>query len=239
MSLYSDIVRDKFDGRIMCGSHQEGAEACALEAASVARGAQWSDDPASAGLPDLRPIQDAYGGDDARRTAAVVPLVEALWGWPDWTSERRGAWALAVALRTVQEILPIALRATGLGDQPSACGSATTLAAAWVAAGAAETTARSARSAARSAGRAASAAAGAARSAQSAGRAALAAAEAAQAARSAGRVALAVTAAAHAAARAAHAAARPAGRSTARADVLDLACRIWREEAERSVTETP
>ena len=107
------VVDGRFGGVLKCGSHGEDGEACALEAASVARGVAWGDDPGLVQLPDLRAINDAYV-DDAARTAALVPVLEAVWGWPAWSPERRQRFAVAVAEGTIRRVLPLALEAVGL-----------------------------------------------------------------------------------------------------------------------------
>ncbi|MEK9735751.1 MAG: hypothetical protein VW239_00345, partial [Candidatus Nanopelagicales bacterium] len=109
------------------GQHEENGQACLLEAVSVVRGVAWTDDPATLNFPDLRNLNDAYDKYDAQRTAALVPLGEALIDLPDWSEERRSAWAKAITLRAAREILPIALRAVGLEENARACEEAETL----------------------------------------------------------------------------------------------------------------
>lgn len=141
MSVYSDVLAEQFNGVLSHGSHAPDGVACALEVASVARGAVWSDNPATVGLPDLRSINDASWSTPAVRTATMVPLIEALWDWPEWTPEHRTAYVGRVVFRTIREILPPMLRHVGLNVQADACETATDLeaaGAAWAAAGAAE-----------------------------------------------------------------------------------------------------
>lgn len=72
------------------------------------------------GLPDIRRIGDAYL-DDASRTAALLLWLDALDGWAEWPEARRVDWVNIVALRTIREILPIALDAVGLPNHAKAC----------------------------------------------------------------------------------------------------------------------
>jgi hypothetical protein len=179
-----------------------GCCVAALEAATVARCGKkrWSASPSLAGLPDLRPLNDAFR-DDAARTEHLVPVVLALWDWAEWPAGRRVDWARGVALRTIRQVLPIVLRARGLVADAEACERAETL--------------DQARAAARDA----------------------AVAAAVVFARDAADAAAVVFAAASAASVAfvsvVFAAAFAAAAADARHEVLALACRIWREEAER------
>lgn len=134
---FDKVLALRFNGLLKRGKHRPDGEACALEAASVARGNEWSDVPAAAGLPDIRPLNDAGWSSDEARTRAMRPLVKALWGWPEWSEKKRVAWARRVALRTVREVLPIALDAAGLRRDAQACRAARTLRSAAAAANAA------------------------------------------------------------------------------------------------------
>ena len=136
---------DRLDqGVLLAGAHTEGDQFCALEFESQVRGRAWSDQPVT--LPDLRPLNDGLWPSNAARTAALLPVMAALWEWEEWTPDRRQRWGTQVVLETVRQIVsalpgvPDAVRET--------CRTATTLAAA--------------REAARAAGAAAARAAGAA-----------------------------------------------------------------------------
>jgi hypothetical protein len=118
---FTETLSSRFGGVLRHGKHAEDGEACALEAASVARGRRWSDKPGLAGLPDLRPLNDARWPDDATRTEHMLPVVLALWDWAEWKPARRKAWAKRVAERTIREVLPIALRAAGLDAEAERC----------------------------------------------------------------------------------------------------------------------
>ena len=91
-------------GVLMYGAHKAGeGEFCALEFDSVVRGRPFSDVPLT--LPDLRPINDAFGDDNAARTAALLPVMAALWEWSAWSEARRRAWACLIVIDTVREIV--------------------------------------------------------------------------------------------------------------------------------------
>jgi hypothetical protein len=105
VSAYRDTLARRFAGVLSPGKHEPDGVACALEAASIAKGLAWTDDPARVGLPDLRPLNDARWSSDAARTAALVPVVEALWDWASWPEARRVAWAQHVAIATVRDIV--------------------------------------------------------------------------------------------------------------------------------------
>ena len=118
---FEQVLQEQFGGVIRV-EEQDGA-ACALEAASVARGREFSDDPKVAGLPTLWPLSDGYciWPDDRTRTKHIVPVVKALWGWPQWSRKQKAAWKRRVAERTVREILPFVLRPIGLESEADFC----------------------------------------------------------------------------------------------------------------------
>lgn len=118
---YELIVAERFGGLLSHGEHDPDGAACALEAASIARGRPWSDDPDDVELPDLRPLNDGPWTSDEARTEAMVPLVVALWDWPTWAGDRHQAWLSRVASRTTREVLPIVLRAVGLDAEAERC----------------------------------------------------------------------------------------------------------------------
>ena len=201
---------DRLDqGVLLAGAHAEGDQFCALEFDSQVRGRAWSDEPVT--LPDLRPLNDGPWSSNAARTAALLPVMAALWEWGEWTPDRRQRWVTQVVLETVRQIVsalpgvPDAVRET--------CRTATTL--------------EEAREAARAAGATAAGAAWAAWAA----REAAAAEAAAGAARAAGAAA---GAAAEAAAKAAAGAARAAWAAAGAEAVLARACQIWITAAEET-----
>lgn len=124
-SSLREIVADRFRGRLKNGEHSENGSACIMEASSVARGIDWTDDPVSIGLPDLRPLNDAHWPSEEARARELITVAEALWDWAEWPADRRAAYAERVVLRTVREILPIALEAVGLPSR--SCRTAETL----------------------------------------------------------------------------------------------------------------
>ncbi len=148
---FEGVLIDRFGGLIQAGEHdgEEGA-ACALEAASVARGRGISDSPGDAGLPTLWPLSDGLGiwPDDKTRTKHVIPLVKALWRWPRWSKGQRAAWKRRVIQRTIQEILPFVLRSIGLESEADRCEQDGTIEAAEAASAAANGAVKDARKAA-------------------------------------------------------------------------------------------
>ena len=194
------LLTTRFRDVLSHGTHEANSKACALEARNAALGLDWSDSPGD--YLDLRSLNDGPWRSDQARTEALLPVLRATWDWPSWSPERQQRWAAAVALRTVKEVLPVALRACGLEAEAAASEQAPTLAAAF-AAMSAVSTALSARSAE-------------AWSVAWSARSAANAMGAVSAARSAVSTAL---------------SARSAARSAESTEVLSLACRIWTEGA--------
>jgi hypothetical protein len=114
-------LETRFGGVLRTGSHDPDGQACALEAASVARGAKWSDEPEIAKLPDLRPINDARWESDAQRTEHLVPVILAFWNWPRWGEKRKRAIFARIVERTIREILPPMLRLQSLDAEADRC----------------------------------------------------------------------------------------------------------------------
>ena len=121
MHPFEQVLHGQYGGVIRV-EEKEGA-ACALEAASVARGRPFSDKPSDAGLPDLSPLSDGncIWPDDQTRTEHLVPVVKALWTWPRWSNRQRSAWKQRVIKRTIGEILPLILRPIGLEAEAERC----------------------------------------------------------------------------------------------------------------------
>ena len=168
-------------GILLSGAHPPGDQFCALEFSSQVRQKPWSDAPGD--LPDVRALNDAPWSSAETRTAALLPVMAALWDWRDWSNARQKAWAQKVAVLTVQCIIA---ELPGLPDAIRIqCREAVTLSevetAAEVAARAAEAAAGAARAAGAAGAAGAAKAAGAAEAAAGAARAA-GAAEAAEAA---------------------------------------------------------
>ncbi len=97
------LLSEHDDGILRHGAHEEGREFCALEFESRVRGRAWSDAPIT--LPDLRPLNDARWSSDEARTAALLPVMAALWEWTSWSAERRQAWVGRVVIATVNKII--------------------------------------------------------------------------------------------------------------------------------------
>lgn len=195
------------DGVLKYGKHEEGSrEFCALEFDSLVRGRLFSDNAIT--LPDLRPLNDAFGEDDSVRTRELLPVMAALWDWVDWSPARRHAWVNQIMIGTVQQIIS---KLPNIGAEVAQlCRTAQTVeevvhsAALAVAAASATWSARSAASAARSAALAASAAESAASAAAWSARSARSAASAASEASEEGN------------------------------DILHVACVLWCEAAEQT-----
>ena len=113
---FGDYVAARFGGLLSGGLHPPGEDACALEAVSQWRGLVWTDDPRHVGLPDIRSLNDGLWTSDAKRTQAMIPLVEALSGYREWTRARKTAFRKRIGLETVRQILadlpslPLAIR---------------------------------------------------------------------------------------------------------------------------------
>jgi hypothetical protein len=207
---FDRILTTRFGGLLRHGSHAEDGQACLLEAATVARKQKWSDSPDTAGLPDLRSLNDGPWSSDEARTVAMRPVAIALWDWPEWDEAKRKALTDAVTLRLIREVLPDIFVAIGQAEHAEKMRAAPDLARAAEAAEAADWAAEAAGAA----------------------RAARAAAEAAEAA-GAARAAEAAAGAARAAEAAAGAARAAAGAARAADCVLAQCCLIWKVEAER------
>jgi hypothetical protein len=124
MHPFERILFERFGGHIQAGEHDEREEAaCALEMASLARGRGLSYESVDAELPMFWPISDGLGiwPDDKTRTVHVLPLVTALWDWPQWSKSQEEAWKGRILQRTIQEILPFVLRPIGLIAEADRC----------------------------------------------------------------------------------------------------------------------
>ena len=94
------------DGVLRAGAHQPGREFCANEFKSQVDGVPWTDSPTILHIPDIRPLNDGPWSSDQARTAALLPLMVAIWDWADWSPERQQEWAQRVAIETVCQITP-------------------------------------------------------------------------------------------------------------------------------------
>jgi hypothetical protein len=110
---------------------------CLEAAVCLALGEPHGDKPSCVAEPDrvfaIR-LNDAAWSSTETRAQALLPLALAQLGT---TGTDRSAWVQALALGTVQRVLPIALRAADLTEHAERCAQATTLeearAAAWAA----------------------------------------------------------------------------------------------------------
>lgn len=115
-------------GVLHVGAHGACDDACCLiEAVNLARGNGGTDSPDTAGMPDLRRLNDASWSSGALRTEHCVPVAVALWDWSAWSSERRTAFTRALALATVRETLADLLDMDGRPDHAARCRSTGTL----------------------------------------------------------------------------------------------------------------
>jgi len=211
------------DHKLRSGRHDpddiRNGSFCALECAALARGSsEPSDSPYDAGLPDIRPLNDARWSSDEVRTEHLTRVVMAWWD-VEMTSER----ARYLAEQTIRRVLPIALRAVGLDAEATRCERDDDVRAA----------ARDARAAAYTHASAARASAARDAAAYATDDAASAAAYAAKAARAAAgdAAAYATRDAAYAAGYAAYAAANAARAACDPDAVLISACDVWCEAA--------
>lgn len=94
------------DGVLRYGAHKPGREFCALEFKSQVDELEWTDNPYTLQFPDIRPLNDLFPPSaDRERTAALLPLMAALWDWKEWTPEKRKVWVTRVAIRTVNLLI--------------------------------------------------------------------------------------------------------------------------------------
>ncbi len=158
LSACRTLLKRRFGGVLKSGRHSQDGEVCVREFRSFALGLPWSDHPdgASASPTDriCQELNDAPWSSDQVRAEACLPLA--------LLSEETAAagWTARLALRTIQEIVPLALRtAAGAKGMPAeskaelerhavACAEMTDLKAASVAAGVASDAAWAARAAA-------------------------------------------------------------------------------------------
>lgn len=96
------LLHEHDEGILRSGSHSEGREFCALEFKHKVLGHPWSDTPDG---PDYRPLNDARWSSDAARTAGLLPVMVALWDWPEWSEARQTQWWDEVVVETVKQII--------------------------------------------------------------------------------------------------------------------------------------
>ena len=102
-ATFEEFVAERFGGKLYNGSHQPNGRACLHEALNVYQGKDWSDD--TSGTLDLRSLNDAPWSSDEARTEAMLPLGVIVLTLPNWSDERRRAWAKYVAKGVIQRIL--------------------------------------------------------------------------------------------------------------------------------------
>lgn len=113
-------------GVLLSGDHGDCEDGCCLlEAVNLARHGEATDSPKKAGMPDLRPLNDARWSTNALRTKHCLPVALALWDWSAWSVARRLAFAERLAIATVRETFSDMLDAIGLDS--SQCRAADTL----------------------------------------------------------------------------------------------------------------
>jgi hypothetical protein len=136
-------------GVLRAGKHaKDDCKVCVRELRCLALELpEWTDSPDGNSPTDraCQVLNDADWSSDAARTKACLPLALLT------ESEATEGWEQQYVLRTIREILPIALRAAGLEDHAVACESAKDLEAAGRAADAAYDSANAAYNAARAA----------------------------------------------------------------------------------------
>ena len=116
LTALQTILGQRFGGVITAGQHAADGQACAMELAHAVHGDLWSDVPDY--WPDFRPLNDApCWSSDQARTAALLPVLAAVWDWEIWPAARQRAFAATVALRTVRELVLVARSATGLEEE--------------------------------------------------------------------------------------------------------------------------
>ena len=125
MSTIQETLDERFGGLLRHGVHGPDSEVCAIELVTAWHGLPWGDDASRAGIPDLRPLNDAPWASDQARTQALMPVLEAFLDWGEWSEDRHCCCMEAIILRTIREVLPIALRASGLLAEANACNAAT------------------------------------------------------------------------------------------------------------------
>jgi len=118
-------------GVLSYGRHDDDDDprCCLLEAVSLCEGRPKTDDPGVLWRPDVRPINDTLLGllPAAEGTALLLRLAPLLADWATWAPAQRADFARRVALGTLRDVLPLALRDAGLDAHAAACQRAETL----------------------------------------------------------------------------------------------------------------
>jgi|CXWL01.1.fsa_nt_gi hypothetical protein len=156
-------VLNNYGGQLAKGSHANTQNACcALELLSLVRGHEYTDNPQTLRIFDLRNLNDIDVSDELR-TKYMLPVVAAYAGSLDWPIERQKHVVHRIVILTVQRIIS---QLPGLSEEiKKQCETATTLELAYAAANTIRYAADAAADAADAARAAADAAANAARAA--------------------------------------------------------------------------
>ena len=126
MPMLEEFVATHYPGGLSAGNHSPNpdGEACVLEAVSQWLDLDWTDDPATLRMFDLRPLNDIDVSAEVR-TPAMCRLAELYAGSLDWPVERQQAVVQRIVIGTVREIIA---ELPGLPEEAAAqCRSARTL----------------------------------------------------------------------------------------------------------------
>ena len=126
MPMLEEFVATHYPGGLTAGYHSPNpdGEACVLEAVSQWLDLDWTDDPATLRMFDLRPLNDIDVSAEVR-TPAMCRLAELYAGSLDWPVERQQAVVQRIVIGTVREIIA---ELPGLPEEAAAqCRSARTL----------------------------------------------------------------------------------------------------------------
>lgn len=108
IATFKEYIDIRFGGKLSVGTHLPDGVASVLEAYSLWKGKEWTDDPIKLGFPfDIRPLNNGFRNDKAR-TTAMVALVDVLLS-VEWTDRKIEVFAARIAARTLHELMPAAL----------------------------------------------------------------------------------------------------------------------------------
>lgn len=149
----SEVVfnREKFDeliGRGLCyGTGNQNTQVCIEVAIAIACGEEPTDRPTCVHRwvrSFAIRLNDSNWSSPAARAKGLTALGIAQLGSASWTDDEARSWVRAIVVRSIREVLPIALRAAKLEEQAVACEQATDLPSAHKAAKEARAAARAA-----------------------------------------------------------------------------------------------
>ncbi|MGI9306220.1 MAG: hypothetical protein ACR2P5_02840, partial [Gammaproteobacteria bacterium] len=101
---YSQFVQEHF-GLLTAGAHASDGAACLLESYSQWLDVEWTDDPWTLGLWDLRPLNDAAWSSDDARTDAMIILLCAYARSSYWPVTKQLAVVQSLAIGTVKHLV--------------------------------------------------------------------------------------------------------------------------------------